>query len=179
MPVPVAATLAAIGKSSAATGGAAVGSGSAIGSGGGGIFGQISEQIKSKLPGLDKAQQQVQNSLNIASNLGLSIPSTFSTPEIDPGLGGAIDKSVFDFAGLADNIIEQSGLKDLINELQPAKTTETEETAKTKETAAADTTPTQGANKPVEKAGQSREEGRTNLEQLFLDLINGKLDIKL
>ena len=144
----------------------------------GGIFDQIKLAINKNLPGLEDTQTRVQNSLNVASNLNLSNPPAFATPQIDPGLVASIDKSVFDFSELAKGIIEQSGLKDLISELKSAETTETKKTTTgTKETTK-DTTPTQKSNKPVEAAKQSREEGRTNLEQLFLDLINGKLDIK-
>ncbi len=161
MPVPAKKTLEAINASK------------------GGIFSQISDAIGENLPGLDDVQARIGSSLNRASNLGTSIQPTFAPAQIDPGLVPSIDKSVFDFSKLADSIIEQTGLKDLIGELKSAKTTETKKsTTETKKTAS-DSTPTQGTNKPVEKAKQSREEGRTNLEQLFLDLINGKLDIKL
>jgi len=177
MPVPILATLQAIGASSAATGGGAVGAGSAIGGAGGGIFGQFSNLLNDKLPGIDKAQKSITGSLNKAANINIS-PASFTPPQIDPGLVGSIDRSTFDFAKLADSIIEQSGLKDLMGELDVAKTTETKKTTSTKKTDSG-TTPTQGTNKPVEKADQSREENRTNLEQLFLDLINGKLNIKL
>lgn len=46
------------------------------------------------------------------------------------------------------------------------------------ETKKTDTSPTQQTNTPVREATKSREEGRTKFEQLFLDLVNGKLNIK-
>lgn len=60
---------------------------------------------------------------------------------------------------------------------QPIKTSEKPVTTKSvkKET---DTSPTQQTNTPVQKATKSREEGRTRFEQLFLDLVNGELNIK-
>jgi len=175
MPVPILNTLLQLGTSSAATSGGAVGSGSAIG--GGGIFNQLSGLLKKG--GIAEVEKSIAGSLNKASNIGLSIPTAFSNPQIDPGLGSKIDKSTFDFSALADSIIEQSGLGDLMKEFKTAETAETKKSAKTKETKTTVTSPTQETNKPVEKASQSREESRTNLEQLFLDLINGKLDIKL
>ncbi len=175
MPVPVLNTLLQLGSTSAATGGGAVGSGSAIGSGG--IFNQFSSFLSDKKGGIDKARASVAGNLNKATNINIG-PAAFASPQIDPSLVASINKSNFDFTQLADSIIDQSGLKDLMTEFKSAKTTKTKETTSTEETAG-DKTPTQKSDKPVEAAKQSREEGRTNLEQLFLDLINGKLDIKL
>ena len=143
--------------------------------GGGGIFSKIGEKIKKNI---GEVQANVQSGLGVAANLNPVIPA-FAPPQIDPRIVSSIDKSVFDFSELAKGIIEQSGLKDLIGELQSAKTTKTEKTTTDTKQTTNDTTPTQKSNKPVEAAKQSREEGRTNLEQLFLDLINGKLDVKL
>lgn len=145
------------------------------------FFNQISDAIDKNLPGLDKVQSKIQNSLNIASNIGFSTPPTFAAQQqIDPKLTDIFNSSVTnEVVKIAESIIKQSGLEDLIGGLTSSKTSETKKaTTDTKQTSS-DTTPTQKSNKPVEEAKQSREEGRTNLEQLFLDLINGKLDIKL
>lgn len=60
---------------------------------------------------------------------------------------------------------------------QPIKTSEKPVAAKTVKKEA-NSSPTQQTNTPVREATKSREEGRTRFEQLFLDLVNGELNIK-
>ncbi len=172
MTIPISSII-QLGSAAGASGGAAGGAGGLLGG-----FGEIFSPITDKLTGenFKKTQARLAGNLNTAKNIGLSIPTNLPNPEIDPGLGSKVDTSVF--AQLADSIIEQSGLGDLMKQLKPAETADVKKTTGTKKTdTASDASATQATAKPVGKAKQSREEGRSNVEQLFLDLINGNIDI--
>jgi len=126
---------------------------------------------------LSNFNQNTQNSLGRASNLTL----------LPPSVGGALSiapSAPLSSSGLGDEIIKQAGVEKIAELLGiggEEKTTDKKTSETTTKTVSKDksASPTQGTNKPVEAAEQSREEGRSKLEQLFLDLINGKLDVKL
>jgi len=146
------------------------------GSGGGGIFSLIADKVKKNI---GEVQAKVQSSLNVASNLGLDIKPAL--PSIDPNIQTAINQTFSnELPKLAESIIDTSGLKDLIKEIQGVKKSETEKAPPSDEQSdRKSSTPTQASNKPVQKAEQSREEGRSQVEQIFLDMLNGKIDFNL
>ncbi len=123
--------------------------------------------------GLSNFNANTQGSLGRASNLNLT------AAPIAGGLSIAVPPPLANIE-VGEQIIRQAGIEKLMELLSPEQKEEKEkkETSST-ETTKSETTPTQATNKPVEKASQTREEGRSRLEQLFLDLINGELNVKL
>ncbi len=125
---------------------------------------------------LDDVIEKVSRSQNIAANIDNSdVPITPRIQEA-AGAGGAF---VNELPKLAETIIKQSGLEELIKDFKKQSLPEPKEkkdATPTKENEKS--TPTQGTNTPVGEAKQQRDEGRSNVEQLFLDLINGNLQIK-
>lgn len=128
--------------------------------------------------GAQNFQANQQGSLGLASNLNLSAGS------IPGGLAIAPSAPLAQPKQLGDEIIKQAGIEKIAELLGIGGAEKADEKeVKAEEGPAADAaskaTPTQQTNKPVEQAQQSREEGRSALEQLFLDLINGKLNVQL
>ena len=125
---------------------------------------------------LSNFSQNTRGGLGKASNLTL----------LPPSVGGALSiapSAPLSSSGLGDEIIKQAGIgkiAELLGIGGEEKTTDKKTSKTTTKTTLKDksASPTQGTNKPVEEAEQSREEGRSPLEQLFLQLINGELDIK-
>lgn len=83
--------------------------------------------------------------------------------------------------GIGEQILQQLGIEKIselfnLGESDEEENKEEKTSSKKKDT---DSTPTQETKKPVQEAAAEREAGRSNLEKLFLDLINGKLDVKL
>ena len=85
-----------------------------------------------------------------------------------------------DPAGIGEQIIRQAGIEAITEMLSGGGD---EEQNKEKEAAPAkkkaESSPTQKTNKPVQKASEEREAGRSDIEQLFLDLLTGKLNVQV
>lgn len=69
--------------------------------------------------------------------------------------------------GIGNKIIEQAGIEKL-NELFTGEGEKSE---------AEKSSPTQAVDKPVQSAQQSRDEGRSDFEKLFLKMLTGKLEV--
>ena len=79
-----------------------------------------------------------------------------------------------DFAGVSDEILKLIGAEQLAKSLgldAPKDKKSDKKKAKTK----IDTTPTQSANKPVKKAEEKRKAGRSDIERIFLELLNNQI----
>ncbi len=137
------------------------------------FFGQLADRFSKNL---DDVIEKVSKSQNIAANIDNSDMPV--TPRIQEA-AGAGGEFVNELPKLAETIIKQTGLADLIKGFKEQSLPEPKkqkDATPTKENEKS--TPTQGTNTPVGAAKQQRQEGRSNVEQLFLDLINGNLQIK-
>ncbi len=124
-------------------------------------------------------------------------PAIASGPESisDPDRGRDRDNPIFaqiaEEAGaksssldIGEQIIMQAGMDKIAEMLGITTDGEDDEEEKQEEKTSStekktDSAPTQTTEKPVEEAAEERDAGQSNLEKLFLDLINGKLDIQL
>lgn len=111
--------------------------------------------------------QQQSGSLGLASNLSAGISGSL-LPTLQ-ALSGTQQPNQVASAGIGEQIIKTAGIEKLKEMLA--------EGGGDKKTAKEKATPTQQTNKPVEGAKKEREEGRSFFEQLFLDLINGELNV--
>ncbi len=84
-----------------------------------------------------------------------------------------------DSAGIGEQIIRQAGVEAITEMLSGGgdekENKEKKASPKKKKT---ESNPTQKTNKPIQKAAEERKAGRSDIEQLFLDLINGKLNVQ-
>ncbi len=91
---------------------------------------------------------------------------------------GGPEQFVPDAAGIGDQIIRQAGIEAIAEMLRGGgDEKENKEKKASPKTKKAESSPTQKTEKPVQKAAEEREAGRSDIEQLFLDLLTGKINV--